>query len=133
MAEEYVKHLGPKPEAWLTAEQFFHMQLVHQMCVMNTTLAELISTQKSILSQQTKQVNLFKRWLGAPNPGPLNLVVEKELMAGTDSIVPSGFEVHHDDKYVQNNSFSNLFALHKIDHGKWHARDPGFTDSDIPF
>lgn len=50
-------------------------------------------------------------------------------MAGTRSLVPENFEVHHRDNDTRNNSFINLMAIHKIDHKKIHADDP----AEIPF
>lgn len=41
-------------------------------------------------------------------------------IVGTGSPLPFNFEVHHRDTNNQNNAFSNLFGLHKVDHTKIH-------------
>ena len=41
-------------------------------------------------------------------------------MAGTKSVIPEGWEVHHRDLNPAHNWFENLFCLHKVDHGKLH-------------
>jgi len=50
-------------------------------------------------------------------------------MAGTMSVVPPNFEVHHRDEDTTSNGFRNLMAIHKIDHKKVHADDA----TDTPF
>lgn len=42
-------------------------------------------------------------------------------MWGTKSVIPDGYEIHHWDEDPTNNEFSNLIALHPIDHGKFHV------------
>ena len=41
-------------------------------------------------------------------------------MAGTDSVVPTNFTVHHCDLDPSHNAFSNLLCLHTVDHKKVH-------------
>ena len=48
-------------------------------------------------------------------------------MAGTLSIRPPKWQVHHIDEDPLNNAFSNLACLHPIDHLKFHERD------EVPF
>jgi hypothetical protein len=42
-------------------------------------------------------------------------------MWGTKSVIPDKFEIHHWDEDPTNNDFSNLIAVHPIDHVKLHA------------
>ena len=51
---------------------------------------------------------------------------------GTRSPVPRGFEIHHMDEDRQNNAFLNLYALHKVDHRKWHAGNE-LSKTQVPF
>ena len=48
-------------------------------------------------------------------------------MAATDSLIPSGWEIHHRDQNPLNNSWFNLLCLHPEDHKKVHAT------KDVPF
>lgn len=41
-------------------------------------------------------------------------------MAATGVTIPYGFEIHHRDEDTQNNQFSNLLCLHRLDHQKFH-------------
>jgi len=50
-------------------------------------------------------------------------------MAKTDRCVPKGFEVHHDDRVVDNNAWNNLYCLHRKDHHKYHNK----YDEPVPF
>lgn len=52
-------------------------------------------------------------------------------MAATMRIIPKGFEVHHDDRNIRNNAFSNLYCLHEMDHAKLHGRS--LVEEPIPF
>ncbi len=53
-------------------------------------------------------------------------------MFGTRVPLPDGWQVHHRDKDVQNNSFDNLIAVHPIDHRKLHAGEL-VDEEPIPF
>lgn len=44
-------------------------------------------------------------------------------MAGTLSIRPTNWQVHHLDENPLNNTFTNLICLHPMDHQKFHAED----------
>lgn len=48
-------------------------------------------------------------------------------MAGNDMALPEGFEVHHVNRVVHDNSFNNLLGLSVIDHQKVHKVE------EIPF
>lgn len=48
-------------------------------------------------------------------------------MAGTDSVKPKGWQVHHRDEDSRHNAFKNLMCLHPLDHTKFHETD------DTPF
>ena len=50
-------------------------------------------------------------------------------MWGTNTVLPAGWEVHHRDEDCTNNDFSNLIAVHPIDHAKLHA----LCEEEIPF
>ena len=39
----------------------------------------------------------------------------------TNTVLPDGFEIHHRDEDPTNNNFSNLIAVHPMDHVKLHA------------
>lgn len=54
-------------------------------------------------------------------------------IAGTKSVVPDGFEVHHRDTYKAHNSFDNLICLHRIDHQKFHDTNKSLYEELIPF
>jgi hypothetical protein len=47
-------------------------------------------------------------------------VAQAVWMAGSGVPIPNGFEIHHRDKDVQNNSWHNLFCLLDRDHDKLH-------------
>lgn len=51
-------------------------------------------------------------------------------MFGTMHPIPKGWEVHHRDEDVDNNTFNNLICLHTLDHLKFH-----YTEEldDVPF
>lgn len=50
-------------------------------------------------------------------------VAQAIWMAGSGTPIPNGFEIHHRDKNVQNNAWSNLYCLYELDHDKLHSRD----------
>lgn len=50
-------------------------------------------------------------------------------MAGTLSVKPVGYEVHHRDLNSLNDSFVNLLCLHPVDHRKIHSE----ICSEVPF
>ena len=52
-------------------------------------------------------------------------------MLGTGSLIPEGFEIHHEDGNPKNNSFDNLYALHAIDHLKLHNGE--LLEEVVPF
>jgi hypothetical protein len=52
-------------------------------------------------------------------------------MVGNDRLIPEGFEVHHQDKNPENDSFSNLFALSGVDHSKLNGSQ--LIKDEIPF
>ena len=56
-------------------------------------------------------------------------------MAGADTTVPDGWEVHHEDEDHKNNVWGNLFCIHRRDHSKIHdwRRLEKESDDDIPF
>lgn len=43
-------------------------------------------------------------------------------IAGTRSVVPEGFEIHHMDENWRNNAFVNLLCVHGVDHDKLHGK-----------
>jgi len=47
----------------------------------------------------------------------------------TNMVVPDGFEVHHRDEDPTNNNWTNLLAVHSLDHTKLHAEDK----EEVPF
>lgn len=53
-------------------------------------------------------------------------------LAGSGIPVPAGFEIHHRDRNYHNNSWNNLFALYRLDHGKLHNGDD-LIDPETPF
>lgn len=53
-------------------------------------------------------------------------------MSVTGSLVPPGFEIHHDDESSENDAWENLICLHKLDHLKQHSGKPDQAD-EIPF
>lgn len=42
-------------------------------------------------------------------------------MFATQSVVPAGFEIHHDDEDAENDRWDNLLCLHSKDHDKKHG------------
>lgn len=50
----------------------------------------------------------------------------------TQSPIPQGFDIHHEDLDDKNNQFENLFALHTLDHSKKHNNKKP-VDSSAPF
>lgn len=51
-------------------------------------------------------------------------------LAGTQALIPDGFEVHHVDEDHLNNAFSNLVAVSEDDHKKLHGT---YSESEVPF
>lgn len=51
-------------------------------------------------------------------------------MAGTDTVIPEKWEVHHWNNNRSHNWFVNLFCLHKLDHEKVHHL---LEPSEVPF
>lgn len=52
----------------------------------------------------------------------------------TLTLVPKDFEIHHFDKNSMNDSFQNLFCLHRLDHLKYHVAEEKVSLIDeIPF
>lgn len=47
----------------------------------------------------------------------------------TNTVLPDGFEIHHRDEDPTNNEFSNLLAVHPMDHAKLHAN----AQEEVPF
>lgn len=47
----------------------------------------------------------------------------------TNAVLPDGFEIHHRDEDPTNNEFSNLIAVHPMDHNKFHAG----VQEEVPF
>lgn len=43
-------------------------------------------------------------------------------IVGARNLIPPNFEIHHDNKNRGDNSFDNLFCVHKTDHRKFHKR-----------
>lgn len=41
----------------------------------------------------------------------------------TNVVLPDGFQVHHRDEDPTNNKFSNLIAVHPLDHTKLHSME----------
>lgn len=54
-------------------------------------------------------------------------------IVGTQSTIPKGWEVHHRDGNIKNNSFSNLYCLHPVDHRKLHRDDDLINMQQEPF
>lgn len=55
-------------------------------------------------------------------------------MVGANAVIPRNFEVHHEDGDTNNNTFDNLFCLHKRDHGKVHGNWTAEEfDDEVPF
>ncbi len=52
-------------------------------------------------------------------------------MAATLSLIPEGWEVHHNDEDSGNDAWENLLCLHALDHRKKHGRAE--ADTDVPF
>lgn len=50
-------------------------------------------------------------------------------MWNTNIALPDGFEIHHRDEDPMNNNFSNLIAVHPLDHTKLHAE----SQEEVPF
>ncbi len=48
----------------------------------------------------------------------------------TNTVLPDGFEIHHRDEDPTNNNFSNLIAVHPMDHVKLHACG---VEEEVPF
>lgn len=47
----------------------------------------------------------------------------------TNALIPDGFEIHHRDEDPTNNDFSNLLAVHPMDHNKLHSD----ANEEVPF
>lgn len=61
-------------------------------------------------------VRLFKR------PKYVTICISHVVwMVATQTVLPGGWQVHHRDADPTNNAFSNLMALHPMDHSKLHA------------
>lgn len=54
-------------------------------------------------------------------------------MVATQSQIPDGFDVHHEDRNDTNNRFGNLFCLHTLDHSKKHANGQPESEEEVPF
>lgn len=52
-------------------------------------------------------------------------------MFHTGCVVPNGFEIHHWNEDINDNSWENLYCLHSMDHAKIHNLDT--EDAEIPF
>lgn len=50
-------------------------------------------------------------------------------MWNTKTVIPDGFEIHHNDEDPTNNNWDNLIAVHSMDHLKLHAR----FEEPVPF
>lgn len=59
---------------------------------------------------------------------PLSMLI---WMVATKQVPPKNFVIHHRDRDITNNSFSNLYALHKTDHKKLHSND--LVEEQVPF
>lgn len=64
-------------------------------------------------------VQLYDAELGKRSCVNVNRVI---WMVATNSTIPRKFEVHHEDRNVENNAFYNLFCVHEIDHRKIHGK-----------
>jgi len=50
-------------------------------------------------------------------------------MWNTGVVIPEGWQVHHKDEDPTNNNWTNLIAVHPIDHEKLHAE----AKEEVPF
>lgn len=50
-------------------------------------------------------------------------------MYGTQTLIPKGWQIHHEDLDPENDSFDNLFCFHPKDHQKKHRK----TNEETPF
>lgn len=57
-------------------------------------------------------------------PHRITIPVSKLVwILGTNRALPSGFQIHHRNRTVTDNSFNNLLALSELDHRKVHEED----------